>query len=969
MRIHFLLAACVVVAACLTQQSHAEDAPGLLAEYFKLGSAPGDFVKLPGDAKPFFVRIDKTVNFPDVAGDFYGIKLADNFCARWTGTLKIEKAGSYQFFCTSDDGSRLSIDNKTVVSNGGSHPMQEESGKIDLQPGDHQILIEYYEGGGESGCVVEWLPAGGKREVLSEKALFHKKGAEEAVSWDKATWEKNPKGASEVKNTGATAAKGGKVDRMDYGPFITGTIESAGNLALKGMAIKLTKDTFQAPPEDGKEPGKMAAICFDPDEIRFAFAWTDGYLKMPTGRDGIEGHPSTVGNVAFSIKRNSPGWSKTDDFKDPRPKPFGPLPHAWGHYKGTYINGDKVVVSYTVGDTLILDQPGFAVKDGADIFSRTISIAKSSCALTMLICEKDKSKGNVEGDIAILDAGNDKVIAAGVSGAPAGAALNVTAEGAIQLKIPALTAPANFTVYISNLAKADTGKLSSAVKSAEKPADLSALTKGGPARFTPEIELKGTIGTGDAAYVQDEITVPYENPWKSYMRITGMDFFADGRAIVSTMSGDLWLVSGIDKDLEHIKWKRYASGLFQSLGVKIVNDEVYALCRGELTRFHDYNKDGEADFYEAFNNDGQIGNNYHEFAHDLHTDTEGNFYYMRGSNLGSNGTPQNGCMIRVLKDGSKSEIVSHGYRAPNGMCVGPKNQMTTGDNQGNWIPASPINWVYPPDSPVVKKEQLSFSGFRLDAYPYTKTDVRTDPLVWIPYGEDNSCGGQVWAGEKWGPSSGHLLHMSYGKCKLFQAMIEKQGDYMRGAVYKYPLNFISGVMRARVSAIDGQLYCVGMRGWQTSANKDGCFTRVRYTGKPAHMPVESHLTKTGFEITFTDSLDPASAGDAQNWNVEAFNVIYTGDYGSPEYSVASCNEKNVKPYTYETIDKKVIGSIKKGHDNWTVKTAKVSPEGKTVSLEIEGLQQCTNMLIKYKVKFADGTAVTQEVDTSVHRLP
>ena len=68
--------------------------------------------------------------------------------------------------------------------------------------------------------------------------------------------------------------------------------------------------------------------------------------------------------------------------------------------------------------------------------------------------------------------------------------------------------------------------------------------------------------------------------------------------------------------------------MFQPLGLKIVNDQVYVLAHGPVLRLHDLNNDGEADFYESFNNDCVVTNNYHEFATDLQTDADGNFYFL-----------------------------------------------------------------------------------------------------------------------------------------------------------------------------------------------------------------------------------------------------------------------------------------------------------------------------------------------------
>jgi glucose/arabinose dehydrogenase len=134
-------------------------------------------------------------------------------------------------------------------------------------------------------------------------------------------------------------------------------------------------------------------------------------------------------------------------------------------------------------------------------------------------------------------------------------------------------------------------------------------------------------------------------------------------------------------------WKRYATGLFQPLGLKIVDDIVYVLGRDQITRLHDLNHDGEADYYENFNNDTVVTSNYHEFALDLHTDRAGNFYFAKGAPWEPEVmSPHQGCLFKLSKDGSKLEIIATGFRAPNGMTVGPGDEITVSDNQGHWMP-------------------------------------------------------------------------------------------------------------------------------------------------------------------------------------------------------------------------------------------------------------------------------------------
>ena len=92
----------------------------------------------------------------------------------------------------------------------------------------------------------------------------------------------------------------------------------------------------------------------------------------------------------------------------------------------------------------------------------------------------------------------------------------------------------------------------------------------------------------------------------------------------------------------------------------------------------------EADFYENFNNDGEVTHNTHEFATCLETDKEGNFYYLRGDSGGA--SRQDGSLLRVSRDGAKLDVVATGLRNGNGLAIGPQGMITVSPQEGNWTP-------------------------------------------------------------------------------------------------------------------------------------------------------------------------------------------------------------------------------------------------------------------------------------------
>jgi hypothetical protein len=378
----------------------------------------------------------------------------------------------------------------------------------------------------------------------------------------------------------------------------------------------------------------------------------------------------------------------------------------------------------------------------------------------------------------------------------------------------------------------------------------------------------------------------------------------------------------------------------------IVNEQIYVLGRDQITRLHDRNGDGEADFYENFNNDVQVTSNFHEFTFDLQTDSQGNFYFLKGGpvNPGGRGwgplSEHHGCIFKVSPDGKKFEVYATGIRAPNGMGVGPNGEISNGDNQGTWVPADYIHFSKPGD--FIEVPDLS--------HRQPAPTKHGTHLCWIPFDVDNSNGGQTWVtSKKWGPFEGRMLYLSYGKSSLFGVLQERVGDVPQGGVVKFPLKFTTGQMRGRFHPIDGQLYTSGLKGWQTNGVKDGAIHRVRYTGKSVTMQESLHITTKGITIGFSGALDKKTAGDVQNYSIEQYNYLYSGAYGSDDYKVS-------KPGT-------------KGTDPVAIKSVTVSADGKSIFLEVPGLQPVDQMRIKMNLKSVDGSRVPDEVSNTINVVP
>jgi mono/diheme cytochrome c family protein len=552
---------------------------------------------------------------------------------------------------------------------------------------------------------------------------------------------------------------------------------------------------------------------------------------------------------------------------------------------------------------------------------------------------KDESDHNMTARVAGAKPLAAKSTAVAMVGGLEGCEWITTSAGDLRLRIPASSEPTTLKIlYGETGSSSDMDAFAKAAAASSAPTDIAALTKGGPANWPMELTTQGELGDDPGAYKKDIITAPMDNPYRSWLRFGGIDFFEDdSKAALCTWQGDVWTVSGLGDSLQDLKWRRIAAGLFQPLGLKIVDDEIYVLGRDQITVLRDLNGDGETDFYENFNNDHQVTEHFHEFALDLQLGPDGNFYYNKSACHGRRGSvPQHGTTLRVLRDGSKTEHVNYGYRAPNGLAIGPNMEMLTSDNEGFWMPANRINWTVP-------------GGFYGNMWAYHNGEVPTDqdqPLVWLPPAVDRSPGTFVWVpDDRWGPLEGKAITISYGMGHMFHLMYEEVDGAMQGGVFKFPLEFETGVCRAKFRGTDGQLYMAGLFGWSGNKTTPGAFYRVRYNGDTVVMPEELSIASDGLRLKFTAPLDQASATDPGNYGVKHWNYKWTEDYGSPQF--------------------KMDGS--EGQDDLAIATVALSADRRTVFLQIPDIQPVMQMEIQFNLKDAEGADIQQTIYNTIHK--
>src|SRR5262249_31227130 len=157
-------------------------------------------------------------------------------------------------------------------------------------------------------------------------------------------------------------------------------------------------------------------------------------------------------------------------------------------------------------------------------------------------------------------------------------------------------------------------------------------------------------------------------PDGAVLEVGGMDFLSDGRLLVSTRRGQVWLVDHpLDADPAAARFSLFAEGLDEGLGLKVLpgkgthgkaEDEIYVLQRSELSRLRDIDGDGRVDHIDAVASDWGLSGNYHEFAYGLPADAQGNLFMSLNVSFlspewwhGESAVPWRGWLLQVSPGG------------------------------------------------------------------------------------------------------------------------------------------------------------------------------------------------------------------------------------------------------------------------------------------------------------------------------
>jgi hypothetical protein len=675
------------------------------------------------------------------------------------------------------------------------------------------------------------------------------------------------------------------------------------NLTPRGLVLNLGQGTW---------------ACFDTELLRISAVW-QGHALTPFGLAATSYHDagrktkdgqtqlSTPNGKVWLANGIYPGWQTGDhvSLTDPRapvtsPQEVGrgPLSREQGRFQAINLSAAGACLRYTVrGATVEELITALPAAEGQGI-RRTFRVGPASVPLLLVVGLKPRLQSPLSVSVA--------------HASPDNAAEIVTDENAWVVRVPSRKDPAVFRVTISQNGPPRPATFTKFPEDTGKPA---------PALWPQSVVTRGTLSKTTGAYVIDNIALPLDNPWHRNVRLADVQFFSNGRAAAVTFDGDVWLIDGLKGDLDAVTWRRFASGLHEPQSLAIRDDEIFVYDRNGIWRLRDTDHDGMADVHELFSNEFTQTAETREFPNSMKVAPDGSFVISKGGQEGTTLGRDNGSVIRIAADGKSISILGWGFRQPF-IGVNPRTGMVTAsDQEGNYVPTTPIY--------IVRDRQ--YHGFLSELLPREKYPAPiAQPLLWIPHMVNSSAATQVWlTGAKMGPLNDALIHLGYNRPELFRVMID-QGSTPQASIVSLTHQLPFAPLSGAVDPVDGQLYVAGFRIWGTTAAQVSGLARIRYTGAPSVVPRLVEPMDKGLLLRFDVELDP-TVTDPTRFVVERWNYKRTSQYGSPHFKLDGSFGQDPMPVggIYLSLDHKSIfigvpdmrAGVMQMHLGWSLRTA------------------------------------------------
>lgn len=417
-------------------------------------------------------------------------------------------------------------------------------------------------------------------------------------------------------------------------------------------------------------------------------------------------------------------------------------------------------------------------------------------------------------------------------------------------------------------------------------------------------------------------------------------FLGPEKLACSTRIGDIWVAEGVSGENAKPKWTLFASGLHEVLGLANHPADkdgwLYCTQRGEVSRMRDSNNDGRADVFETVSDDWGINGDYHEYAFGSKFDKDGNIWVvlcLTGSFNSDNA--YRGWCLKVTPQGKMTPICA-GVRSPGGIGFNAEGDVFYTDNQGPWNGACKLQQLLPGkfvgnplglrwfDDPQTR-DAIAAAGLKKNEAPKSGSRVVTEmqripellpPAIYFPYPKMGaSAAGFIpdQTAGKFGPFSKQLFVGDQTQSMVMRVFLEKVEGHYQGACFPFRRGFMSGAMSLDFSPA-GSLFVYGTdRGWTAVGGKPYGLQSLAWTGQTPFEIHEMRVKSDGFELTFTEPLDDATALNPASYKLETYTYIYQESYGSPEVDQTTPKIKSITVGSDKKSVRLVVDGLQLGH--------------------------------------------------------
>ncbi len=413
----------------------------------------------------------------------------------------------------------------------------------------------------------------------------------------------------------------------------------------------------------------------------------------------------------------------------------------------------------------------------------------------------------------------------------------------------------------------------------------------------------------------------FPTPADAALEVGSVELLPNGKVALGTRRGEVWIASNAQNATvqgvwnaeksafeedptapkgAQIQYQRFAEGQHEILGLTWKDGTLYATNRYELLKLKDDKGTGRATAFETVCNKWGVSGDYHEYSFGSRPDKNGDIWILcclTGSF--SSKTPFRGWALRVKPDGTMVPTCS-GVRSPGGVGFDADGEVYYTDNQGPWHGACTLQHLVPgsfqghpggnewyklapnmgprPQDPMDKSRMVT---------EREKIKELVPPAVYMVYGPGkigNSSTAIVCdqSEGKFGPFQKQLFIPDQSHSNVSRVYLETVNGVKQGVVFPFLKGLKSGPIGARMGT-DGKFFVGGSdRGWGAKGGFPFAFERIDWTGKVPFEIHEVHAKPDGFEFTFTQPIDPATARDLASYSVREFTYIYQEKYGSPE---------------------------------------------------------------------------------------